>query len=487
MVLLAAAGGAVYLKLNGNIKSFDPDTEWQDRPPQAVADADGNKPVNILLIGSDTRGGNNGDLGGGEVGGAHSDTVILLHVYADHKHAVGVSIPRDALVTIPSCPLPNGKRSKEQTNVMFNSAFEMGNSKEGNPVCTQHTVEKLTGIFVDHTVIVDFQGFAAMTKAVDGVDVCLPNAIHENDINQKLTRKGAEVLKKGRQTVQGQQALHYVRLRHGIGDGSDIGRMKRQQAFIGSFISKVKKQGLSPTSLLPLANAATSSITVDTGLDSPDKLLKFALSLKDVDLHDLKFVTTPWRPNAADINRVDLVRPDVDNLWATLRADRTIDGQDATGKQPGASSAPTEPSATPSAASVQPPAADNSAIKVAVYNGTTTTGLAAKASDLLEAARFTVTKTESARSTKHAGTVVEYGAGQKANADKVAALFPGATTSAGTAAGLSLILGKDYATAQSTPSAAASSAPPTLSAQFTAEARSADDDICANTTFGTGG
>ncbi|WP_371480242.1 LCP family protein [Kitasatospora sp. NBC_00315] len=480
LVLIVGAGGAVYLKLNGNIRSFDASAIATDRPPESTADANGNKPVNILLIGSDSRGGNNSDLGGGDDAGARSDTTILLHVYADHKHAVGISIPRDSLVTIPTCKLPNGKWTKEQNSTKFNGAFSVGDSDQGNPACTQNTVEKLTGIRVDHTIEVNFEGFAAMTSAVNGVDVCLPNAIYEGDVNPNLGKKGKEVLKKGEQTVQGQQALDYVRLRHGIGDGSDIGRMKRQQAFLGSLISKVKKQGLSPTTLLPLADAATKSMQVDPGLDTAQKLMSFALSMKDIDLHDLKFVTAPWKFRGADI---DLVHPDIDNLWATLKADRTIDGQNATGQQqdpasPAAEAAPT--TAAPQAADV-----DGTGVRVAVYNGTTSDGIAGKAADTLKTAKFTVTRTTNAPSTSHATTVVEYGAGQKANAAKVAALFPGATVSPSSAAGISLILGKDYAAAN--PVAGTPTAPATLPPSVTADARSADDDICANTTYGSGG
>ncbi|MFC9325853.1 LCP family protein [Kitasatospora sp. NPDC057015] len=488
LLLMVAGGGALYLVFNGNIKSFDPDAVSTDRPPEAAADANGNKPVNVLLLGSDSRSGANSDLGGGDAEGARSDTTILLHVYADHKHAVGISIPRNALVTLPSCKLPSGKWTKEKTGALFNEAFALGGTPEGNPACAQNTVEKLTGIRVDHTIVVDFQGFSTMTKAVDGVDVCLPEAIYEGDINPNLGRKGKVVLPKGRQKVDGQLALDYVRLRHGIGDGSDIGRMKRQQAFMGSLISKVKKQGLSPTTLLPLANAATKSMTVDPGLNSVDKLLSFGLSMKNIDMHDLKFLTPRWQYHAENI---DLVHPNVDNLWATLKADRTIDGQDATGQAeaPAATaSAPAAPVSTPAA----PPAADSNGagVRVAVYNGTTADGMAGKAGEALKAAKFTVTKTADAPRKDHATTLVEYGSGQKAGAEKVAALFPGATLTPSSAAGISLILGKDYADANggAKPGAPATAAPPpALAPADTADARSADDDICENTTYGTGG
>ncbi|MFE6750084.1 LCP family protein [Kitasatospora purpeofusca] len=493
LVLIAGTGGAIYLKLSGNIKTIDSDGLSKDRPPESAADANGNKPVNILLIGSDSRGAANSDLGGGDAEGARSDTTILLHVYADHKNAIGVSIPRNTLVTIPPCKLPNGKWTKEQKgkDVLFNAAFSQGDSNEGNAACTQNTVEKLTGIRVDHTLVVDFSGFAAMTKAVGGVEVCLPKVIYEGDINPNLGKRGAQVLPAGRQKVEGQQALDYVRLRHGIGDGSDIGRMKRQQAFMSSMISTVKKKGLEPTTLLPLADAATKSLRVDEGLNSVDKLMSFALSLKNIDLHDLKFVTPPWRYSDANL---DLVKPDVDKLWEAIKADRTLDGKDATGEQPAAApEAPAPASATPEAppTTTAPPARAAAApVKVAVFNGTTVNGLGAKAGEALKAAQFTVTGVNQAKSTNKLTTTIEYGAGQKANAEKVAALFPGATLTSTTAAGISVVLGKDYADANggagtATPGTPAAPAP--LPSSVTEEARSADDDICANTSYGSGG
>ncbi|MFI8080226.1 LCP family protein [Kitasatospora sp. NPDC086009] len=499
LVLMAGAGGAIYLKLNANIKTFDADAIAGDRPPEAQADADGNKPVNVLLIGSDSRGKNNADLGGGEDGGARSDTTILLHVYADHKHAVGISIPRNAMVAIPSCKLPDGKWTKAATSDLFNAAFSKGESDDGNPACTQNTVEKLTGIRVDHTIVVDFQGFSAMTKAVNGVDVCLPKPIYENDINPKLPKKGAVVLPQGKQKVEGQQALNFVRLRYGIGDGSDIGRMKRQQAFLGSLASSIKSQGLNPTTLLPLADAATKSMTVDPGLGSADKLLSFGLSLKNIDMHELKFVTLPWRYRTQDKN-IDIIQPDANKLWDALKADRTIDGQNATGQQTDAPAAPTD-AGSPSApaAPTTPPAAasdpGNAAVKVSVYNGTTTTGLDGKASEALKAAKFTATKAGPAASTKYATTMIEYGSGQKANAEKVAELFPGATVEAAKSAGITVIVGKDFAaangggaaapgTAAAPGAAAAPSVPAPLPTSVTNDARSADEDICADVSYG---
>ncbi|WP_354641679.1 LCP family protein [Kitasatospora camelliae] len=482
--LVVAAGGVVYWQLNGNIKVFDDGGVSKDRPDATAPDAEGRTPVNLLLIGSDSRAGNNKDLGGGEDGGARSDTTILLHVYADHRHAVGVSFPRDALVDIPPCKLPNGKWTKQQSGVMFNSAFSTGNTEEGNPACTQNTVEKLTGIRVDHTMVVNFEGFASMTEAVNGVNVCLPNAIYEGDLNPNLGRKGKQLYPKGQQKVQGQAALDYVRLRHGIGDGSDIGRMRRQQAFMSSLIKEVKGAGMNPTTLLPVANAATKALTVDKGLDSASKLITFAMSLKNIDLHDIKFLTPPWR---YEKERVALVHPDVDQLWGALKADRTLDGQDASGEATPDAGATTAAAPAPSAATEKPAATPvkGVGIKVGVYNGTTTSGLSSKAADVLAAAQFTVTAKTNAAQQNHATTVVQYGPGEKANAQAVASLFPGSTVEQVSKAGVNLVLGKDYAsTSGDSATGTAAAAPKALPSSVAKEARSADDDPCSNVSYG---
>ncbi|BFV58167.1 hypothetical protein KCMC57_up32710 [Kitasatospora sp. CMC57] len=477
--LVVVTGGAIYLKLNGNINTFDKDGLSSDRPDAAAPDANGNTPINVLLIGSDSRAGANADLGGGEDGGARSDTTILLHVYADRKHAVGVSFPRDAMVARPKCKLPNGKWTKEETSIQFNSAFSVGESEAGNPACTQNTVEKITGLRVDHTIVVNFQGFASMTSAVGGVDVCLPNAIYEGDLNPKLGRKGKQIFPKGEQSVSGQKALDYVRLRHGVGDGSDIGRMKRQQAFLSALIKDIKSKGMDATTLLPLADAATKSLIVDEGLGSADKLLSFALKMKNIDLHNIQFITTPWRFDGA---RVALT-PEADVLWQALKSGKTLDGQDANAAGGAASPAPPAPASPAPAA---PPASVKGAgIKVSVYNGTTTAGLTTSAVNALKASKFTVGTVGNAPNQAHAGTVVQYGPGQKVSAQTVAELFPGAALESSTKAGINLVLGKDYAAANggSTPATTPTAIPSSI-----AEAvRPADAAACDDVSYGAAG
>lgn len=468
LVLLVAGVGWGYLKLTGSIDTFSADGVSGDRPP------DTSEGQNVLVIGSDSRSGANSGLGGGTGDVGRSDTAFLLHVYADHKHAVAVSIPRDTLVDIPACKKPDGSWTAPQHNAIFNGAFSVGETAEGNPACTQNTVEHLTGLRVDHTIVVDFAGFSALTSAVGGVPVCLPQDIYQRDLNPKRATQGALVFGKGPQSVSGQRALDYVRIRHGIGDGSDIGRIKRQQAFVGSLVKKVKSRGLNPTTLLPLANAATDAMTVDPGLGSADRLLSFAMSMKNVDLHNTKFVTIPWRYQGS---RVAIVEPDAGALWTSLKADRTLDGQNAAGKRGsgdsaasgGASASPTTP-------------VSGAGIDVAVYNGTTVTGLAAQAAELLRSHGFTVTGTATANAQDRTGTLVTYGPGLQDKAATTARLFPGARTTESADAGIQVIVGSDYA---ANPSAApATPTPDAVPSAVAGEARSADDDPCSDLSYG---
>nr|WSW64919.1 LCP family protein [Streptomyces sp. NBC_00995] len=468
LVLLTAGVGWGYLRLTGNIDTFSSDGISGDRPSDTSAGQ------NVLVIGSDTRAGDNSGLGGGTGDVGRSDTAFLLHVYADHEHAVAVSIPRDSLVDIPACKKPGGQWTAPQRHVMFNAAFSVGETAEGNPACTQNTVEHLTGLRVDHTVVVDFAGFSALTSAVGGVPVCLPQEIYQQDLDPKRPTRGERVFAEGPQEVAGQRALDYVRIRHGIGDGSDIGRIQRQQAFVGSLIKQVKSRGLNPATLLPLADAATDAMTVDPGLGSADKLLRFALSMKNIDLRNTKFLTVPWRYEG---DRVAIVEAEADALWAMLKADRTIDGQDAAGTSRGKGATATP---APAAASAAPVA--GAGIDVAVYNGTTVTGLAARAAGLLRTHGFTVTGTATANSQDQARTVVTYGPGGKAGAETAARLFGGARIEESAESGIQVIVGRDYA-ANPSP-APASPTPDSLPSDVADRSRSAADDPCSDLSYG---
>ncbi len=312
-LVLAVAGGTWYLyqRLDANITT-DTVTETElkaqesQRPTEAPTEAE-----NILLIGSDNRGDGNGKYGR-DTGTQRSDTTILLHLSADRSNATAVSIPRDLMAHVPQCTKPDGD-TVSPTFEQFNWAFEFGGA-----ACTIRTVEEMTGVRIDHHLIVDFGGFKKMVDAVGGVDVCVAEPVHDQQAHLDLPA--------GRQTLDGEQALGYVRARHSLGDGSDTERIQRQQDFLGSLIKKVQGDGvlLNPLKLYPLLDAATASLTADPGLDTLNDLYKLAQSLQKIPTGQIHFLTVPQEPYVADRNRDQLVAPAADTLFAAIRADQPV-------------------------------------------------------------------------------------------------------------------------------------------------------------------
>ncbi|GAA0321264.1 LCP family protein [Streptomyces polychromogenes] len=308
----AAAGWWLYAKLDGNITE---DTSAaaelrryeRERPAHFASGAQ-----NILLIGSDSRSGT-GNAGYGQDGGTQrSDTTILLHLPADRRSATAVSIPRDLMAEVPECLGTDGSRTGDRF-AQFNWAFQWGGA-----ACTIRTVEKMTGIRIDHHMVVDFGGFKKMVDAVGGVEVCLRRPVNDAEAHLRLPA--------GRQVLGGEQALGFVRARYSLGDGSDTERMERQQQFLGSLWEKVSSNGvlLNPAKLYPLLDAATSSVTTDPGLASLRGLYELVRGVRDIPADQVKFLTVPRRPYAADPNRDELVEPDAARLFERLRADRPV-------------------------------------------------------------------------------------------------------------------------------------------------------------------
>lgn len=355
--LLVATGvllWVAYRKLDGNIRT-DSTTDrllarLEAERPSRTAGAKGAQ--NLLLIGSDDRSGANGAYGG-EAGTQRSDTTILLHLAADRRHATAVSIPRDVMVAVPACDQPDGTRSKPGT-MQFNWAFERGGA-----ACSIRTVEQLTGIRIDHYLILDFSGFRTMVDAVGGVEVCVPQPIHDKDAKLDLPA--------GRQTLHGEQALGYVRARESLGDGSDTQRMGRQQQFLASLLRKVQSQGvlLNPAKLWPVLDAATSSVRADSGLSSLGALYDLTQDLRGVPSADVVFLTAPRRPYRYDSDRDEFVQPQTGQLFAALRDDRPI------AVRPPAPTASPGPGAGPSAEAGSEEAASPTASASPTFEGRT--------------------------------------------------------------------------------------------------------------------
>jgi len=272
----------------------------------------GGDPLNILVMGSDSRQGAGNDIDGQTDIGERSDTTILVHISADRKTVYGVSLPRDAMVTRPDCTGEDGKTIPGGELQMFNAAYSLG-----GPNCTAKQVESLTGIYIDHYVSVDFNGFKDMVDAVHGVTVCIPEDV--DDSAHGIT------FEKGTQELDGQQALNYVRERYVLSANSDIGRMKRQQAFVASMINKVVSAGTltRPSRVYNFLKAATGSVTTDPGLSSLSKLVNLAWQFRRTDLDNISFITVPFEEYAPDPNR--LIWSDAaKGLWKVILNDEAL-------------------------------------------------------------------------------------------------------------------------------------------------------------------
>lgn len=310
VVLGGTGAGYLYFKLNGNIKSVDIDSVLgTDRPTKVD-----NGSENILVLGSDTRAGSNKKLGGGvDDGSARSDTAMIVHVYKGHKKASVVSIPRDTIIDRPECTDTKGDTHDAADGVMFNSAYSTGGA-----ACAVKTVESISGIRMDHYLEVDFSGFEKLIDELGGVNVTTTKDIDDPDSHLNL--------KAGKHTLDGEQALGLVRTRHGVGDGSDLGRIQLQQAFIKALINQVKSINLfgSGTKLYDLANTATKAVTTDSDLGSVNKLMSFANGLKGISSSNMHMVTMPVQYDPADPNRVIVEEAKAKQVWAALEKDQAI-------------------------------------------------------------------------------------------------------------------------------------------------------------------
>lgn len=305
LVATVVSGGAIsYINAAvGNIKTQNIDDQLgPDRPEPGPA-------INLLLIGSDTRDGQGKGFGHpGQFGGQRSDTNILVHISENRDWATAVSIPRDTSVDMPDCIREDGTISKGY-NGRFNEAFGRGGA-----ACVIKTIESITDIKIDHFIIVDFTGFKNVVNALDGVDVCLTEAVKD--------QKSHLDLPKGFSTIYGKDALAFVRARQSLGDGGDISRIRRQQDFLASMVRKATSKGilLNPIKVTDLINAVTGSLTTDEALGSIDGLKELAFNMQELKPSSVRFITAPWKPDPTNWVKV-VFSEKATELWTALKND----------------------------------------------------------------------------------------------------------------------------------------------------------------------
>jgi LCP family protein required for cell wall assembly len=296
----------LYRHLNNNLNVVDIGDQLTDRPEKVDPGPQG--PLNILVMGDDSR-----DCQGCKIdgeGGGGSDTTILMHLSADRQSAYGISIPRDSLVDRPDCTAEDGSTIPGADNVMWNAAYSVG-----GPACTVQQFEQTTGVFVDDYIVVDFASFQDMVDAVGGVEVCVPEDIDSSDYGITIPA--------GTRNLTGKEALAYVRVRHGVGDGSDIGRIARQQAFIAAMAEKVVSGGVlaRPDRLIRFLNAATKSLTTD--IESIKDIADVGRQFQGIGLSRIRFITTPFVYSESQPGRVEWTDA-ADTLWKKISNDQPL-------------------------------------------------------------------------------------------------------------------------------------------------------------------
>ena len=311
---LGVAGYALFSHLNGNIKQVDVRPLLGRQPADLHPRAE-----NILVIGSDERQGQAGLETPGLVTD-QSDTLMIIHIPASRRWAEVMSVPRDSWVHIPSCVKSNGQISPPR-QFKINESFAIGNL-DGNhtatgAACTIKTVEQDTGIYLDHFVVVDFNGFRDMVAAVGGVAECNPTAIDD-------PRSGL-FLSAGRHLLTPDQALTYVRARYGLGDGSDLERIGRQQAIMSSLVSRVRSKLIDPVAIYQFLDAATRSLTIDTQFGGISGLYGLEQSLRGIPSGKIAFFTLPNFPRQqvvpSDTANVLWTEPEDNQIFASFRDD----------------------------------------------------------------------------------------------------------------------------------------------------------------------
>lgn len=443
---LAAVGGYFATGLTDNIRAgADGNFQSNEFRPEPGA------PINLVLMGSDTREGKNGGRYGNTatIAGARSDTTILLHISGDRQHALAVSIPRDSKVMLPTCKTAGGGTDGAREG-RFNEAFEIG-----GPGCTVKAIKELTGVPIDHYVVMDFTGFKGIVDAMNGVEICLKEPV--------VDEKALLDLPAGRQVVRGEQALAFVRARYALGDGSDISRIERQQDFLSSAIRKATSMEIvsNPTTLYAVLSAGTKSITTDPGLANFDAIKDLAINVSGVKPSEVVFATVPFSYND-DGGTVSWVDSQANELWNAIKLDQTwppppTDGVDG-----------------------RPLVAAPKDITVNVENGSGVTGQGKRLAADLTAEGFTVGSVTTAKTDGPSQILFNPAVAQQVEAARTLQIATGVTptpTSTQKGNAVTMIVGSDFAFIYQPVRVQAAKPTGTAAA---AKARTAEKSVCAS-------
>ncbi|PWJ03416.1 LytR family transcriptional regulator [Streptomyces sp. NWU49] len=435
VVLATGAGGCLYLEhLEGNVTTTDVGGAGR-------GDFRRDEAFNILVIGTDKRTGKGNEGYGDKNSAGHADTTVLLHVSEDRSNATALSIPRDLIVDIPDCPTRQEDGTEKVVPGLQGVRFNRSLGEAGrDPGCTMLTVEQATGIPVDHFMMADFNAVKTLTTAVDGIPVCLEHPVDDEESKLRLPA--------GESTVEGEQALAFVRTRHSFGNQGDLDRIKVQQHFLASLMRKMSSSDTltSPAKLVKLAEAATKALTVDTGIGRVSTLKDVALELKKVPPKNISFTTVPVKDNPAEKIKATVVLDEskAPRLFEAIRNDVSLTEVKRRKKK--------EKDAV--AARLKGEKAPASEVRVQVLNGGAPSGSAQETLRWLQVEQG-VTKSENAGNADEdlKKTTLEYAPDQAAQARRLAdilglsgsAMKPGGSvTNFQGLPAMTLILGEDF-------------------------------------------
>ena len=456
MLLSAATGWALFEHLVNGINRINPWCTSCNRPDGGVAGD-----LNILIVGSDSRAGltsqQKKDLHVGHDVGRRSDTMILLHIPRGGGRAVLVSLPRDSYVKIPKHKDASGHVVPASMNKL-NTSYSFGGAK-----LTVRTVEKNTGVRIDHYVEVNFLGFVKMVDALGGVSVCTPTPIHDPVHYDAATGgyvgSGLE-LPAGRSELDGTRALEYVRARE-FDPTADLGRIQRQQKFMSAMVQKAKSAGvlLNPVRLYHVIGAVSKSLTTDQDFGAK-QIKDLASNLRNMSPSHVQMIRVPLEPGSFNMGAVgNVVKWDPaasKRLFRALTQDRPI-GAAETGGAAKVTIAPSN-------------------ISVEVLNSTNRNGFAAGVAGDLSKLGFRIARTGNSPSGSDASaTVIRYGPSRADSAKTLHAAIPGSVLKADSSfgSGLQVLVGSDYNGTQPVKVVATGDSG-TLS-----DPRTADQDICS--------
>lgn len=445
LALIAAIGigGIAALRLTGNLQSSP-----LNLSDGAEAVDDG--PLDILVMGSDTRSGTgNSEYGSKDDSEGRTDVMMLLHVTQSRDAVTVVSFPRDLMVEIPQCTDPDSGKVYAAETDMLNSAVE-----RGGPGCTVAAINELTGVNIDHFMLADFNAVKELSSAVGGVEVCVNNAVDDPKSGLKLPA--------GISSVEGEQALAFLRSRAAFGNGGDEARIRSQQSFLASLTRKIQSDGTLTNlpELYHIAEVMTQNLHVDSGLTSIPTLVGIARTFNGIDPGKIAFVTAPTEVYPEDPNRLQLDEKGAEKLFATLRDDVSVTrAQDGTSASPSGESsdaatsgsgaghstagATSSPSATPSATG---PALDPATVPLAVSNRSDAGGRDSQLVSVLKKAGYDHAATEKSGAQLSA-TQIFYNPNWAAAADDVAELLnvsASQVTASYEVTGVEVAVGQDF-------------------------------------------